>query len=49
VLRVVVARWIGLPPQGGQHFMLGTGTICVFGYYRSVPSIRIWNAPLRSS
>ena len=48
VLRVLAARWIGLPPQGGQHFMLGTGTVCVFGYYRSVPSIRIWNAPLLS-
>ena len=32
VLRVFVARWIGLPPGGGQHFLLNTGTLCVLGY-----------------
>jgi probable phosphoglycerate mutase len=31
VLRVLVARWIGLPAGGGQHFLLGTGTLCVLG------------------
>jgi broad specificity phosphatase PhoE len=45
VLRVLAARWIGLPPAGGQHFMLGTGTLCVLGYYHGVPAIRIWNGP----
>ena len=34
VLRVVVARWIGLPTGAGQHFLLDTGTLCVLGYYR---------------
>ena len=34
VLRVLVARWIGLPAGGGQHFLLDTGTLCVLGYYR---------------
>jgi probable phosphoglycerate mutase len=43
VLRVLAARWIGLPAQSGQHFMLGTGTLCVLGYYRGVPAIRVWN------
>lgn len=43
VLRVLAARWIGLPAQSGQHFLLGTGTLCVLGYYRDVPAIRIWN------
>ena len=28
VLRVFVARWIGLPPRGGEHFLLDTGTLC---------------------
>jgi broad specificity phosphatase PhoE len=27
VLRVLAARWIGLPAGGGQHFLLDTGTL----------------------
>ena len=46
VLRVLVARWIGLPAGGGQHFLLDTGTMCVLGYYREIPAVRIWNGPL---
>jgi broad specificity phosphatase PhoE len=46
VLRVLVARWIGLPASGGQHFLLNTGTLCVLGYYREIPAVRIWNGPL---
>ena len=46
VLRTLVARWIGLPAGGGQHFLLGTGTLCVLGYYREIPAVKIWNAPL---
>lgn len=46
VLRVLAARWIGLPAQGGEHFMLDTGTLCVLGFYHDVPAVRIWNGPL---
>jgi probable phosphoglycerate mutase len=46
LLRVFVARWIGLPPSGGQHFLLNTGTLCVLGYYHEIPAVRIWNEPL---
>jgi broad specificity phosphatase PhoE len=46
LLRVLAARWLGLPPGAGQHFLLDTGTLGVLGYYRSVPAIRMWNAPL---
>ncbi len=46
VLRVFAARWIGLPPDGGPHFLLTTGTLCVLGYYREIPAVRIWNGPL---
>jgi len=46
VLRVFAARWIGLPPGSGQHFLLGTGTLCVLGYYREIPAVNMWNAPL---
>ena len=46
VLRVLAARWIELPAGGGQHFLLDTGTLCVLGYYRAIPAVRIWNGPL---
>jgi probable phosphoglycerate mutase len=46
ILRVLGARWIGLPACSGQHFLLSTGTVCVLGYYRDVPAVRIWNGPL---
>ena len=48
VLRVLAARWLGLPAGGGQHFLLDTGTLSVLGYYRDVPAVRIWNGPLVS-
>jgi beta-phosphoglucomutase family hydrolase len=46
VLRVLAARWIGLPSSDGEHFLLDTGTLCVLGYYRDVPAVRIWNGAL---
>jgi probable phosphoglycerate mutase len=46
VLRVLAARWIGMPPVGGQHFLLGTGTLCVLGFYHEVPAVQVWNGPL---
>jgi broad specificity phosphatase PhoE len=41
VLRVFAARWVGLSAGAGQHFLLDTGTLCVLGYYREVPAVRI--------
>ena len=46
VLRGLVARWIGLPAGGGQHFLLDTGTLCILGAYRDVPAVRVWNGPI---
>ena len=46
VLRVLAARWIGLPAGGGEHFMLDTGTLCVLGDYRGIPAVRVWNGPV---
>jgi len=43
VLRVLAARWIGLPPEEGKRFLLDTGTISVLGDYRGIPAIRVWN------
>ncbi|MBX4932308.1 histidine phosphatase family protein [Rhizobium bangladeshense] len=44
-LRVLAARWLGLPPQGGAHFVLDTATISVLGYEHDLtePVIRRWN------
>ncbi len=46
VLRVLGARWIGLPPAGGAHFLLDTSTLTLLSWYRGQPAIRCWNAPL---
>lgn len=44
-LRVLGARWIGLPPQGGAHFVLGTASISVLGYEHDLeePVLKVWN------
>ena len=49
VLRVLAARWIGLPAGSGQHFLLDTGTLCVLGYYRDIPAVKVWNGPFIES
>jgi probable phosphoglycerate mutase len=49
VLRVLAARWIGLSAGSGQHFLLDTGTLCVLGYYRDIPAVKVWNGPFIES
>ena len=49
VLRVLGARWLGLPAGAGQHFALRTATVSLLGYYYDVPAIRIWNSPAGSA
>jgi probable phosphoglycerate mutase len=46
ILRVLAARWIDLPPEAGQRFLLSTGTLCVLSDYRGQPAIEVWNGPL---
>jgi probable phosphoglycerate mutase len=46
IFRVFVARWIGLPAAAGSHFLLDTATMCVLSYYRGIPAVKRWNAPL---
>jgi broad specificity phosphatase PhoE len=46
VLRVLVARWLGLPAGSGQHFLLDTGTLNVLDEYHGVPALEVWNAPV---
>ena len=46
ILRVLAARWLGLPAPAGCHFMLDTATVSVLGYYRGIPAVKRWNAPI---
>jgi broad specificity phosphatase PhoE len=46
LFRVFVARWIGLTPSHGAHFLLDTATITILSYYRGIPAVKCWNTPL---
>jgi broad specificity phosphatase PhoE len=43
-LRVVGARWIGLPPAGGGKLRLDTATLSALGYEHGRPVILEWNS-----
>jgi len=43
VLRVLVARWLGLDPAAGRFFALDPATISIVGYEREAPVVRLWN------
>jgi probable phosphoglycerate mutase len=45
VLRVLTARWLGLPPAGGRLFRLDTGTVSTLGTEHDEPVILSWNVP----
>jgi probable phosphoglycerate mutase len=44
-LRVFAARWLGLDPGAGRHFVLGTASLSAVGYEhdRTEPVIRLWD------
>jgi len=46
IFRVIAARWIDLPVNHGERFLLDTATLSVLGYYYETPAIKTWNAPL---
>ncbi|MGC9669976.1 histidine phosphatase family protein [Planosporangium sp. 12N6] len=45
-LRVLGARWIGLPPSAGGLLRLDTGTLSVLGFEREQRVITRWNNPV---
>ena len=49
ILRILAARWIGLPATRGASFGLGTGSVSVLGWERDTRVISHWNRGFESS
>ena len=46
LIRAFAARWLGLRASEGRFFLLDPATVNVVSYYRDVPAIKRWNAPI---
>lgn len=44
VLRILTARWLGLPPVDGRLFALAPATLSSLGFEHDCPVVRTWNA-----
>ena len=45
LLRILTTRWLGLPPDCGRMFALGTATVSTLGFERETKVISQWNLP----
>jgi probable phosphoglycerate mutase len=46
LLRVLAARWLGLSPEAGRIFALGTATLSVLGSEHDARAVQLWNQPV---
>jgi broad specificity phosphatase PhoE len=42
-LRVLAARWVGSDVAWGRALILDAGAVCLLGYERETPALRLWN------
>jgi broad specificity phosphatase PhoE len=50
ILRVLIARWLGLDPSAGRYFRLGTAALSILGFdhnNRREPVLRLLDESLR--
>ncbi|MFJ3957299.1 histidine phosphatase family protein [Arthrobacter sp. NPDC090010] len=40
--RILTARWLGLEPGLGRHFLLGTARVCTLGWDKRTPAVVSW-------
>lgn len=43
LLRVLAARWLGLPPVAGRLFLLDAGAVSVLGWDHGWPAVEAWD------
>jgi broad specificity phosphatase PhoE len=43
ILRIIGARWVGLPPEAAARLALNTASLCILGHERERRVIRLWN------
>ncbi|HKE01925.1 MAG TPA: histidine phosphatase family protein [Planctomycetota bacterium] len=44
ISRVLTARWLGLPPVAGRHFLLDTARLGILVEHDGAPALETWNA-----